>query len=202
MKSSEFIFENPYLNSQEFNDALSNVHTSYQGLSRENDSLGALIRSGTEYNFWLSKSRATAKVSTAVDDDPARQRIVCEIRFQVPAELPVTNPLQVRTVFTDVDYRTQWLGGILYVVLAKYGYSVISDFEQSRSGAELWRKIGEESSAVGYVVRIFDDQREDWIRDKNNQPVKYNAANIPSADIWKDVSQKHQPTTLLVLTKD
>lgn len=88
----------------------------------------------------------------------------------------------------------------LYVLLARYKYTIVSDFVQYNGGKALWKQLASESSVRQFVVRIWSDETEDWLRDSSGDVVKYKGDNIPDSEIWhKDTTQS---TTLLVLSSE
>lgn len=202
MKASEVLFEGPYHIGQDYVPTVKlGAFPSMEGLKRENDFLGTLEKVGIKYHFWLTKSKQRAKITTEGKDDigQVRQRVVVEVEFQQSLGLPINNEIRVKQVYTDPDFRGGWLAGALYVVLVRYGFSVVSDFTQYNGGKALWKKLAKESEARNYVVRVWDDQTQDWIKDVNGRPVKYNVVNSNDQQIWKDISQHNEATTLLVL---
>ena len=204
MKVQE-LFEGPYLIGQEYTPSIKmDSYPSLEGLKREFEHLGTMEKEGHEYNFWLSKNKRFAKVSVeAVDPNmPSagkRQLIVATLSFDNRAGLPVKHELQVDTVYTHPDYRTLFVSGILYIVLARYGYSIVSDFSQYLGGQALWKKIATLSEARNYSVFIWLDEEQDWVRDSAGALVKYNASNIADDKIWLDISEHHKATTLFCL---
>lgn len=206
MKISEILFEGPYHHDGDWAPAMKlAAFPSFDGLKRENLLLGTLDRSGKEYHFWLSASKLVARVSTEDLDDigQLRQQVVTEIRFhKSSAGLPVQNELQVHTVFSDPDHRQAQLAMALYVVLCRYGYTIVSDFEQFNGGKALWKKMAAEADARKFVIRVWSDADSDWIRDVAGEPISYDAYNLSDETIWQDFSKHMEPTTLLVLSSN
>lgn len=201
MKVSE-LFEGPYHIDSDYRPHIKmDSYPSMDGLKRENEFLGTLDKDGKEYNFWLSHSKKVAKISTNGKDEigQIRQLIVAELRFDNRAKLPIKNELQVDTAYTHPDYRGKFLSGGLYILLSRYGYSVVSDFTQYNGGKELWKKLAKESDARKFVVRVWDDETSDWINDADGNPLKFDADNLDDDKVWKDISQHNEATTLLVL---
>lgn len=197
------LFEGPYEFRRDAPHISTKEYPSLEGLKRENVALGTMDRYGETFYFWLSKSHGTAKVTTPGKDDIGqdRQQTVVNISFQqLPFDLPVSKPLQVYTVFTDSDYRNRWLAGALYIVLARYGFSVVSDYHQYNGGVALWKKLATESGARKYVVRVWSDETEDWVKDADGNPIQYNAANLQHEDVWNSLAKRDEATTLLVLS--
>lgn len=197
------LFEGPYSLDQDFRPHIKmDSYPSLEGLKRECEHLGTLETDNEDFNFWLNKGKHYAQVTVAHEDDVGQQRqlSIVRITFQKIAGLPVKNELQVHTVFTHEKYRTRFLAGALYILLARYGYSVVSDFEQWNGGRALWKKLAAEADARNYAVRVWSDETEDWIRSSDGEPVKYNAANLDDDQIWHSISAQCEPTTLLVLS--
>lgn len=196
------LFEGPYHIDSDYRPSIGmHSYPSFEGLKRENDFLGTLNKDGKEYNFWLSKSKKLAKVSTEGIDDIGQKRelIVVRLEFQSKAGIPVENELHAHTVYTHADYRGEFLAGALYILLARYGYSLVSDFEQWNGGKALWKKMARESQMRKYVVRVWDDNEQDWMKDEAGEVVKYNASNLDDDKVWTELSKSCDPTTLLVL---
>lgn len=197
------MFEGPYSLDQDFKPHIKmDSYPSLEGLKRECEHLGTLEKGTKQYDFWLSQSRKVAKVTTPAVDEIGqnRQLVTVRLEFQNPSGIDVKNELQIHTAYTHPDYRGEFLAGALYILLARYGFSVVSDFEQWNGGRALWKKLAKEADARSYVVRVWSDEQEDWIRDGEGEPVKYNAANLDDDQIWHDISAQCEPTTLLVLS--
>lgn len=196
------LFEGPYHIDNDYRPSIKmDSYPSFEGLKRENDFLGTLDKDGKIYNFWLSNSQKVAKVSTPGIDDIGQKRelVIVRLEFQSKTGIPVENELHAHIVYTHQDYRGEFLAGALYILLARYGFSVVSDFEQWNGGKALWKKMAKESEMRKYAVRIWDDYEQDWIKDSSGQIVKYNASNLDDEEIWDDISKSCDGTTLLVL---
>jgi hypothetical protein len=174
---------------------------SMEGLQRENTFLGELEKSGKVYSFWLSKNEKAAKVTTKGIDEIGqhRQLVVVRLDFKPAVGLPVGKELCVHTVYTHEEYRGDFLAGALYIVLARYGYSVVSDFTQYNGGKALWKKMSREAEMRKFAIRIWSDETSDWVKNDQGEVLKYVASNLADENIWQDISQHSQPTTLLVL---
>lgn len=166
-------------------------------LARDYIFLGTLERAGKEFNYHLLKTKRSALV-THKKENAEKNNIVVTLLFQKAPGLPVKNELQVDTVMADPAFQSRDLTSALYIVLARYGYAVISDFTQYTGGKKLWQKLAKESEIRKFVVRIWDDEAQDWVKDENGVPVVYNAANITDDKIWQAVSTD-EGTRLLVL---
>lgn len=204
MKIPEILFEGPYHHNQDYAPIIKmDSYPSLEGLQRENFFLGLLEKEGKDFRFWLSKSKGTAKVSVDGTDElgQRRQLIVTSLVFhKFGAGLPVDNELQVHTVYTHQDYRGLNLSMALYVVLCRYGYTVVSDFEQYNGGKALWKKMSQEADARRFTIRIWSDLTSDWVTDENGNPLSYNGANLEDDEVWNDLDRHMEPTTLLVLS--
>ena len=202
MKSSEILFEGPYHIDRDAPAIKLSAFPSIEGLRRENQFLGKLDRLGREFNFWLSTSKGSAKVTTEAKDDirQVRQKVVVDLIFQKSASLPVDNEIQVDSVRTDPAFTGGWLAGTLYIVLARYGFTVVSDFTQYNGGKALWKKLATESTARKYVVKVWDDESGDWVCTTAGDIVQYNVANLADDAVWKDIDCHDEATTLLVLS--
>jgi len=202
MKVQE-LFEGPYHIDSDFRPHIKmDNYPSLEGLNRECEFLGTLTKETAEFNMWLSKGKHYAQVTTEGIDDigQVRQLSVVKLTFQKPSGIPVKNELHAHTVYTHEAYRARFLAGALYVLLARYGYTVVSDFEQWNGGKALWKKMAKESETRNYVIRIWDDSQEDWFRDNSGNVLKYNAANLDDESIWQDIAKNAQPTTLMALS--
>ncbi len=196
------LFEGPYHIDSDYRPHIKmDSYPSIEGLNRENDFLGTLEIENQPFNMWLNKKKFYAQVTTPGKDEIGqdRQLSVVKLTFQSPSGIPVNNELHAHTVYTHEKYRTRFLAGALYILLARYGYSVVSDFEQWNGGKALWKKMAKEAEMRNYVVRIWDDETQDWLKDSTGQVAKYNASNLDDDKVWKDISDNCEPTTLLVL---
>jgi hypothetical protein len=87
----------------------------------------------------------------------------------------------------------------LYIVLARYGFAIVSDFVQYNGGKALWKKLASEADARKYAVRLWDDSTNDWAKGEDGSILMYNAQNLQDENVWKDISYHSTPTTLFVL---
>lgn len=194
------LFEMPYQLGQINTPLINNIATpSDAGLNRENFFLGELQQGEDLFRFWLSKNEKAATV-TIKRAGVERNEIVLSVRFDNRAGLPVDRELQVHTVFNQVEFRNRNLAMAMYVLLARYGFTVVSDFEQYDGGKALWKKMAAESLIRKFVIRIWSDAQGDWIKDSTGEPVVYNGENVDEFFIWNDLQRKHEPTSLLVLS--
>lgn len=177
------------------------AYPSYEGLARTCKLLGTLEKRGKDFNFWLANARTHAYVTTEAKDDigQLRQLIVTDLQFKNQTKLPVKNQLQVTWVYTEPEYADRFLAGALYIVLARYGNTVISDSLQYNGGRNLWEKLATEADARKYVIRVWDEASDDWRRDTIGQPLKLNAAELETNEIW---TKQIEPTTLLALSHE
>jgi hypothetical protein len=180
-------------------------YPSLEGLHREYRYLGTLQKNEKEYNFWLSKTNelnGVARVTTPGVDEIGQNRQLAVVRaeFQPCRRFDIKNAMRVHIAYTHPDYRSEFLTGGLYILLARCGYSIVSDFEQLNGGRTLWKKQGNEADAREYVMRIWSDEIEDWVLGDDGEPLRYNAANLDDDQIWYDISANCEPTTLLVLS--
>jgi hypothetical protein len=174
--------------------------TSLEGLYRAYSFLGKLEGSTGDFYFWLGKNKTTARITTDVVSDGSRQRHIGAISFHKHgAGVPVRNELQVHKVSVDEDFQNRNLAMALYVLLARYGFSVVSDFEQANGGKFLWKKLARESDARQFSVRVWDDESQDWVKDEAGVPLRFTGDNLPDESIWDNIDTS-KPTTLLVLT--
>jgi hypothetical protein len=183
--------------------AMRGSYPSSAGLLRENELLGSLTIDDTVFNFWLSRNKTVAKVTTIasnpeVDDGRERQLTCCEVRFYDKVQLPVSDQMQVSRVYTHPEYRDKWLAGAMYIVLARYGQTVVSDTYQYIPGKELWKKLAVESSTRNYRVFVWNQYSSDWTRDVSGVPLHYDSSNLYDSEIWH--SENAHKTCLLVLT--
>lgn len=201
MKVQE-LFEGPYHIDDDYRPSIKmDNYPSTNSLNRECTFLGTLEKEDTIFNMWLSKEKHYAQVTTSSKDDtghPAELSVV-KIMFQSPAGLPVPNELHVSTVYTHEKYRARFLAGALYILLSRYGYSVVSDFTQYNAGKALWKKMAREAEMRKFAIRIWSDETSDWVKNSQGEVLRYDASNLADENIWQDISQHSQPTTLLVL---
>lgn len=185
-----------------FNFKISNFEISSNALNREFEFLGDLQMPSNTFSFWIRKNKSSSVITIKGEyrNDVQYNDIITEVNFNNRFMIDVKNQLQVSKAVTIEQYRSYGLSLAMYVVLARYGYTVVSDYEQFAGGINLWRKIARESNFRNYVVRIWSDNLEDWIRNDNGDIVKYDGTNIDQSDIWNDTGRKYDPTSLLVLT--
>ena len=202
MKVADLLNEGPFHINRDYMSLKMDNIISTRNLNRTNNFLGELEKSGKVFNFWLDNTKSSAKVTVISSvTDPEEQLEVCSLRFHSsPPGLPVNNELQVDVVYTHEKYNGYNLAGILYIILARYGYSVISDFTQYNGGKFLWKKLARESEARKYIVRLWDDENQNWVK-KDGEIIKYDANNLDDEEVWKDISfMTSEGTTLFVLS--
>jgi hypothetical protein len=194
------LFEMPYQLGQFQPPSISNIATpSDAGLERENHFLGELEQGEDRFRFWLSNDKGGATV-TIKSKGAERNEIVLSVRFDNRAGVPVDNELQVHTVYNQPKFRNRNLAMAMYVLLARYGFTIVPDFEQFDGGKALWKKMATESLIRKFVIRIWSDALEDWLRDETGEIIIYNGENIDEFFIWNNSEHKKEPTSLLVLT--
>ena len=204
MKLDE-LFEGPYrLGGTKPPSITRNVFMSDAALKRGYDFLGDLTQAygDTVFSFWLIHSKSRAIITIRAKDDIGEDRnlIVSELTFSNREQLPVANQLQVDEVETLKDFRDRGLALGLYVLLCRYGFTIVSDYSQYEDGEQLWKKIAREAKFRKYTVRVYDLQSADWLRDETGTEIKYDTKNIDDAKIWHDMNTHPGQTTLLVLT--
>lgn len=204
MKITDILNEMPHdLGSDApFNFKITNFEISANALNREFEFLGDLQSVTDTFSFWIRKNKSASVITIKGELRSGTQYndIITEVKFDNRFMIDVKNQLQVSKAVTVEQYRSYGLSLAMYVVLARYGYTVVSDYEQFAGGINLWKKIARESNFRNYAVRIWSDNTEDWIRDTNGDIVKYDGTNIDKSDIWNDTDRKYDPTSLLVLT--
>ena len=114
--------------------------------------------------------------------------IACIVYFKSPLinTLPDNHHckiLQIDRVATVPRFESQGLASSVYAALINSGYTVVSDNIQYLGGKLLWKRIARESGS--YDVHIYDRDNEDYLRDDNGEPIKYDASNINDDVIWK-----------------
>lgn len=104
--------------------------------------------------------------------------------------------LQVSIVTTSEQNRKLGFGMLLYLALAKNGFTIVSDNTQYVGGKELWKSIA--SKVVGSRYKIFVLENGDLMMD-GDEPVVYDGSNIDDALLWSENSDKKY--TLFALKK-
>jgi hypothetical protein len=203
MRVSEILFEGPYHHDSDV-PSIKMDHLSISDKSLQRDYLHLAKLEGTEFDFWLLKTKKAALVTTPTKDTIGENRnlIIVDLHFDNRSMIPIDKELQVHTVLTSPSYRGRGLAMALYVVLCRYGYTIVSDFEQFNGGKALWKKMAAESDARKFKIRIWSDDTGDWVRDANNQPVFYDTINLSDDAIWHDFKSHMEPPTLLVLSSE
>lgn len=182
-------------------------YISNSSLSRDFNFLGSLELDSIEFKFWISKrinrslitTVATEKNSDTVDStDNLKNLIACDAAFNLQPIGDLDNSIQIDTVSTNSRYTGRNLAMIMYVILARYGYSVVSDFAQYSGGVGLWKTIARQSGNRKYVVRVWNIKSASWLTDKQGKVVSFDLTNVPNDKVWNKAGQPTQ--TLLVLT--
>ena len=213
MKTFEILSEMPREIGKDapFYFKIDDIFVSQEALVRTYDLLGNIDINNVAYKTWLSKTKGRSLITTAIPNpdeipytirtssvsDSPRQLVVVDLHFK-NTQLPIRNPLQVDTVSTNTRFTNNGLALMLYVVLARYDYSVISDGTQYNGGIGLWKKIAIESNDRKYVVRIWDKNSNDWLKNQNGEPIKYDGKNLNHESVWNSVTS--EPNSWLVLT--
>jgi hypothetical protein len=96
-----------------------------------------------------------------------------------PSNLMIPN-FQVSFVNVSEDYAEQTYTKSVYKFLISK-YDVISDHEQYIGGKRLWQSISSETDVFIYV---FDGNIDDYIRDNDDQIVRYQDESISEKNIW------------------
>lgn len=203
MRFRDIMNEESYLHDQDAAIWTSDAFLSDDALKRSFTHLGALLQLNQEFDFWLKNSKVLAVITSRAKNDVNEDSnlIVVNLEFQKPAGLPVLNEIQVSTVKCLDRFESKGLAAALYIVLAKCGYTVVSDFTQYRGGKALWKKLARQSQARNYVIRVWDDNARDWFKSDDGEAIRYNAHNLADDAIWHSIEALYNPTTLLVLSK-
>lgn len=210
MKLSEILAEMPTdLNKDApFVFNIDGSYISNNSLKRDFNFLGDLNIQSTNFKFWLNKKNNRALVTIQSENGTVPELkdgvgestnlIVVDLHLKNNSDVLVHNPIQVDTVSTNSRYESIGFAGILYVVLARYGFSVISDFEQYNGGVGLWKKIARYSNQRKYVVRIWNIRNDEFMINPDGSPIAYDEKNLQQDQVWNKIGQ--QTETLLVLS--
>lgn len=141
MKLSDILSEMP-THSHKDAPFVFNIDGSYISngqLSRDFAFLGSLFIETIPYRFWLSNRMNRAMVTT-VPANPTldvldgagnvKNLIACDAHFKDQNIIELPDSVQIDTVSTNTKHMGRNLAMILYIVVARYGHPVISDFEQ------------------------------------------------------------------------
>lgn len=205
MKTSEIIRESPFHVPDDMEPKWTeDAAISNRAIIREFIYLGTLERENN-YDFFLHRDLHRAIVTTKAIGNLTKEeknKLLVDLHFKTKIVLPVKNQLQVELVTTHKKYRILSLASILYIVLARHGYTVVSDLYQYNGGVALWEKIGRESEARNYAVRIWNIKQNDWMRDQNNEILKWNGENLAYHEIWQYIGDTESEEKLLTLSKN
>lgn len=102
----------------------------------------------------------------------------------LPDDMKGKPVLQVDRVATNKEYVDLGIASLIYTVLVKQGYVVLSDNSQYLGGMHLWKRMARLAGLSNYTVHIYNIKNNQYVTDSNNQPVAYNASNIDDAKIW------------------
>lgn len=202
MRIRELITEWPFDMESDYRSPVNIENTtSLACLKRERVELGTLKLMDVDYYFWQTADAKMASVSTPVIENGTERHLqICNINFDLVAKIPnLQNPLQVSMVYTHPNYRTRGIAWMLYLVLARWGYSIISDYTQYNGGKAIWKKLASMSDMKKFAVRIWSDKTNDWVRDETNTVIKYDSENVSDDEIWDSVFGSSEKTTLFVL---
>ena len=210
MKLSEILAEMPTdLNKDApFVFNIDGSYISDNSLKRDFNFIGDLKIQSVDFKFWINKKNNRALVTSSAErgtapelkdgDGQPTNLIVVDLHLKNNSDVAVSNPIQVDTVSVNSKYESIGLSGILYIVLARYGFSVISDFEQYNGGVGLWKKIARYSNQRKYTVRIWNIRSGEFTANSNGSPLAYDEKNLQQDQVWNDIGQ--QTETLLVLS--
>jgi hypothetical protein len=130
-------------------------------------------------------------------------QVITRIQFYYPRPLSnhlpsdIINPLQVQKVYTIEPYKGDGIASFLYALLAKEGFTIISDKVQYLGGKELWKHMAREAKLNDYTIHIWNEI-SGYVKDEaTGSIIEYDSKNIDDAIIWKKtgIGQK----TLLIL---
>jgi hypothetical protein len=176
-------------------------------LSRDFQFLGELTIDSMPYKFWLSKRMNRALVTTIPSNATldtldgngnVKNLIACDAHFKDQNLIDLPNSVQIDTVSTNTRHMGRNLAMILYIVIARYGHPVISDFDQYNGGVGLWKTLSIQSGNRRFVVRVWNIRNSDWLRDDDEGIISFDMSNIPTEQVWNNIGQ--QTETLLVLS--
>lgn len=131
------------------------------------------------------------------------------MRFKIPTYKSDLNHLfgndewrpwkQVNSVATFEGMNGQGIGYAVYALLVKRGDIIVSDNTQFNPAKNLWKSIARDIG-LDYVVNVIGVDNQ-FIKDNNGDPVKYDGKNIPDEKIWSYGKDESNKNVLLVLRK-
>jgi len=110
----------------------------------------------------------------------------------------IKNPLQVKQVWTVPRFEIEGIASFMYALLVRTGFTIISDKVQYLGGKELWKRMARYAHLNNYVIRIYNEDNG-YIKDDEGNILEYDSSNIDDSIIWKPttIGQK----TLLILSQ-
>lgn len=97
------------------------------------------------------------------------------------------NDLQVSIVTTSENSRRSGFGMLLYLALAKNGFTVVSDNTQYIGGKALWKTLA--SNMIGSKYKVFVLENGELMMD-GDKPIVYDGSNIDEALLWSESVDK------------
>jgi hypothetical protein len=146
-----------------------------------------------ELNYWvlLKKDKSFAVVGyigNRREDNAVGLYQTGTVEFKSQLDISYTthfkgrNALQVDSVQVSPLFQAGGQGYLLYLMLVRAGYVIISDNMQYIGGRKLWNKISQLGKQDGMIVRIINN--DTIMSDENGDPIDYDGSNISDDQIW------------------
>ena len=171
-------------------------------LDREFTTLGVQRRGDANFAVALKKDYKIAIIGRMIKreaDNKFAIEVMVTMKFHINPDLGEagSNGLQIDIVESIEETKGFGLGYNLYKTLLNNGYTLVSDNVQYIGGRELWKKIVRYSAKENHNVFIMRYGK--YLRDDNEQVIRYDGSNIPDSEIWSTdkKSEKHYYTLLV-----
>ena len=210
------LHETPYLHDLDIDptevgtDLLIHVgKTSDEALSRAYTKLGEIKTPKGVVQFFIDKKdedhvrgyiyndNYSKKVGKSYNDLIFSLTIETDLTFAVPFR----NAIQVSGVGTIKKFQFEGIALYAYMLLAKRGFTVVSDSTQFQGGYGLWKKLARNAKLGNYKVSIYNIKSKDFLRDSSGDVVMYDSTNIKDSEIWTTGNNKKGLNVVLTLNK-
>ena len=108
--------------------------------------------------------------------------VTCKIPNYLGANIPtqLDNWVQVSMVTVDKQRALEGYTKATYEAITKH-FDLVSDRKQYWAAKKLWQSLARNSAAH---IFVFDGTTQDYVRDADGKPHKYDGKNIPENTIW------------------
>lgn len=169
-----------------------NTFISTQALTRTYANLGAIEIADEYVELHILDAdhpRVIGTIKAKKEGGEQSNRVIFSLRFKtahtlvkVPDSVQELSIVQVDKVSIDREFQSFGIASYAYSLLAKRGFTILSDTSQFMDGKMLWKQMATRAHLNSYKIYVLDD--EYGFKEVNGVPIIYDGSNIDDSKIW------------------